>query len=290
MNSISICYHADCTDGWTSAWVALQYFNACGTHFADIELVPVQHGKSHPTIKPGTIVYYLDFFPGCMKLLEVAKTAKSVVVLDHHATAKKELDDYNQFGRQLPSDISVVFSDKMSGALLTWTYLRPYDKPPALVRYVSDNDIWAHKLPNSREVAAYVQSHNHTVADWDYLSQLSDQELILRSSEVWRVKQNNATLSAKNAYEKTIHCNGKDQLAAVVNVSFPLTQDTLAKLLETYVFAIGYSRTSDGKWKISARSKDQSKITAQEFCESMQGGGHRNAAGATVASTPLHLM
>jgi oligoribonuclease NrnB/cAMP/cGMP phosphodiesterase (DHH superfamily) len=281
---ITICYHGNCTDGWTSAWAAKKFYGA------EVVLAPLEHGKPHPPITPGGLVLYLDYFPGCIKLMEVAKEAYNVIVLDHHATALEEYNRWLKLGNECPGNVEVNFVSNMSGALMTWKRFMPESRIPPLVSYVSDNDIWEHRMPSSRMVSAYIQSFEHTEDNWDYLAELTAEQLMVKSVDVWRVKQQNAALSAKNAYEKMIHCNKVLQLAAVVNVGFPLSQDTLVKLLETYDLAISYSRTSDGKWRISARSTDKSKISAKDFCESLDGGGHKNASGATVASTPLHLM
>lgn len=276
----TIYYHANCTDGWTAAWVADKHYKGTA------QLIPVDYGKSIPETK-SVNVYFLDFFPGVPKLNELAEKGHVITVLDHHETAKRELD---KTADKLNTQTEILLDQSKSGALLAWEHFFHGYTPPPLVQYVSDHDTWKHDLPNSLQVSALIQSYEHTLDNWDSLAQQDAQRLQERSAEVWRVKQLNAKLAAKNHYFKEIRCDGRSIMAAIINISFPLTQDALTELKSISDLAIGYVRMSDGKWKISARSCERARITARQFCEQLGGGGHEHAAGAVVDAAPLNLL
>lgn len=278
-----IIYHANCTDGWTAAWAYLQ---GLPEHHGE-QLVPMAYGDDMPDIKTGDCVVFLDFWPGSGRLKQLAERAGHILVLDHHATAQEDWTKHQHEFSHHPID--VVFDQTRSGALLAWEFWFAAT-PPALVSYVSDNDIWAHKLPESRVVTSYIQSWEHSMENWNRLSQMSQEELIEISKESWRVKQHICSIAAKNAYEVEVRCGSKTTTAAVINIGFPTTQDVLNRLLESYDMSIGYCRMKDGKWKISVRTNPGAKISAKDYAESHQGGGHENAAGYVCNATPIYLM
>ncbi|TXH14504.1 MAG: hypothetical protein E6R03_08940 [Hyphomicrobiaceae bacterium] len=276
-----IIYHANCTDGWTAAWAYLQ-----GSPGKKEVAIPMSYGDDLPIISKDECVVFLDFWPGAGRLKELAKRVPHVLVLDHHATALTEWEKHKDEFAELPVD--VTFDMNKSGALMAWEFWQ--SDPPDLVKYVSDNDLWKHELPDSRMVSAYIQSWDHTHENWDWLGNLTAEELREAAKESWRIKQQICSIAVKNAYMMDLHCNHKTYRAAVINVSFPTTQDVLSKLADEHGMALGYCRMRDGKWKISVRTREGAPITAKSYCESKGGGGHEHAAGYVTDSTPIYLM
>ena len=105
MKNISVLYHAGCPDGFGAAW-------ACWNKFGDnAEYIPVKHGASPPNVE-GRNVIIVDFSYPEPILLEMERVAESLVLIDHHKSAIKEL-----------SHLSFChFDENFSGAYLAWKY------------------------------------------------------------------------------------------------------------------------------------------------------------------------
>src|SRR5690606_18083449 len=87
-------------------------------------------------------VYILDFSYNKETLLHLSHFVKKIVVLDHHITAKEDLED-------LPF---AFFDMDKSGAVLAWEYFRPGVPVPKLLLHVQDRDLWKFKLDNTAEI------------------------------------------------------------------------------------------------------------------------------------------
>jgi len=81
-----ILYHAECADGFGAAW-------AIWRRYPKAEYRPVKHGEAPPTNLAGHHVVIVDFSYARPTLEAMAKDAASLVVLDHHITAKQTLAD-----------------------------------------------------------------------------------------------------------------------------------------------------------------------------------------------------
>src|SRR5438552_3107248 len=128
-----VLYHAECTDGFGAAW-------AIWKRYPSAEFIPADHGFPPPVSCAGRRVVIVDFSYSRPILEEMAKEATALQVLDHHITAQEAL-------RGLPY---VHFDLDKSG-------------------YVQDKDLWAWKLPNSREINAGLNSYPYDFKVWDSL-------------------------------------------------------------------------------------------------------------------------
>ena len=161
-----VLYHANCWDGFCAAWIARK---ALG----EIEAVPVQYGQDPPDVV-GRPVFVLDFSYPRMLMQALIRYAASVVVLDHHKTAKDELDGLDGY-----CGATIRFDLDKSGGRLAWDfffgnkYATKYTPEsceqlrPWLVDYTEDRDLWRWKLPKSREVNAALRSYPLDYALWD---------------------------------------------------------------------------------------------------------------------------
>ena len=128
-----VLYHAHCNDGFGAAWVAHRVFGD------GADYVPVHHGDPPPRSYPGREVLVLDFAYPRDVLLEMHEKATSLLVLDHHVTAQRDLEGLDW----------AVFDLEHSGAVLAWKHFFPDEATPWLLEYVEDKDLWTWKLPNS---------------------------------------------------------------------------------------------------------------------------------------------
>jgi oligoribonuclease NrnB/cAMP/cGMP phosphodiesterase (DHH superfamily) len=113
---VYILYHADCPDGFGAAYAAWKHLGAQATY------LPVQHGNPAPDLRADATVYLVDFCYPKETLLPIVAQAKQVQVIDHHASAQKDLAEIDL--AQYPK-LSVIFDMEKSGAVLTWEYFHP---------------------------------------------------------------------------------------------------------------------------------------------------------------------
>ena len=99
-----VLFHANCNDGFGAAWVAHRKFGS------DAKYQPVQYGDAPPRNVEGREVYILDFSYKRDVLLALHEQAESLLVLDHHMTAKDDLEGL-EFAQ---------FDLERSGATIAW--------------------------------------------------------------------------------------------------------------------------------------------------------------------------
>src|SRR5580692_9183886 len=156
-----VLYHASCADGFGAALAAwLKFRNTA-------EYIPVQYGNPFPDIVTGpeTEVYILDFSYPTGKIEDLVTSHDRVVVLDHHATARTELESMMEEYNQDP--YLIKFDMNKSGAVMAWEYFHPGSLIPDLFRYLQDRDLWQWKLPASREVSDAVRSYPFDFNIWN---------------------------------------------------------------------------------------------------------------------------
>ena len=96
-------------------------------------------------------------------MLGLHRQHESVILLDHHETARDALE-----GR-MPD---CHFDLERSGVTIAWEYWGSgfsTNEGELLARYIEDRDLWRWKLPDSREVSAALDSHPKRFRVWDRL-------------------------------------------------------------------------------------------------------------------------
>jgi uncharacterized protein len=76
-----------------------------------------------------------------------------VVIMDHHKSAQRELS-----GVQFEGRVRVMLDMERAGCQVVWDTLC-LGKRPLLLDYVADRDLWAWRMPHSREVNHYMFVH-----------------------------------------------------------------------------------------------------------------------------------
>lgn len=296
-NRKSLCiYHGNCADGFTAAWAVWKRF---GDEF---EYFPGVYQQPPPDVT-GRDVLIVDFSYKRPVLLDMAKTARTVFVVDHHKTAAEDLAGFlgpvgynpdvlaQQYYEQRVPPISVLFDMERSGAGLTWDFLHPATPRPRLVDYVEDRDLWRFKLEHSRAVSAFVFSQTYTFEGWDRLARDLEEDFSIVVSGGLSIDRKHhkdvAELVAALRMEMVIG----GHWVPVANLPYTLTSDAghlmcapyqslnLQGEIVTPPFAACYWDTPKGR-VFSLRSVgdfDVSAVAAQ-----YGGGGHRNAAGFTL--------
>jgi hypothetical protein len=151
--------HSPCLDGFAAMWIVGHRFG-----FDNVEFVGVKYGDPVPDMTD-RVVYIVDFSYPPHILIPAAATAKSIVVLDHHETAREQwtpveleadvlaqlmkaypesdgkfynvgtgrlsfdtsddADTIQTFIYPIPRNLDVVISNRHAGTVTTWDYLFP---------------------------------------------------------------------------------------------------------------------------------------------------------------------
>jgi oligoribonuclease NrnB/cAMP/cGMP phosphodiesterase (DHH superfamily) len=287
MSRIVIIYHAKCMDGLGAAWVAKQ-------RMPTAEMYAAAYGSAPPDVTDAE-VFILDFSYPRDVLLAMSVTARRVTVIDHHATSEELL-------KGLPN---TVFDKTKSGAVLTWHYFNgTANKPPALLAYIQDRDLWQWALPDSRAVNEYLR---HSV---DLAEPVERQLAVLDSvhRELAKVEFGNAVVQ-----QGTLLLSIKERrVCSAVSSYFWLTfnlGDSNIKLPCTFaesdiVSEVGQAlalhsfyktgcvilpMSTRGTYGLSFRSLPTVDL-AKVLAESYGGGGHAQAAGCGISPTELAVL
>lgn len=156
---IAILYHGGCPDGFGGAYAAWKKFGDAADY------IPAKYGQPIPEGMEGKDLFFIDFCYPQDVMDAIAKTAKSVTVLDHHEGA-------HEVAMKFPG----IFDPSRSGATIAWSYFHPSVPVPTLLHYVEDSDRYVFKLPDSRAIIAYAYAQKFTFEDWDRLAKEFEDE------------------------------------------------------------------------------------------------------------------
>jgi oligoribonuclease NrnB/cAMP/cGMP phosphodiesterase (DHH superfamily) len=278
-----IWYHSNCYDGFGAAWATYHGLRQTGHESGDIALAPVSYSAEDlPELDDGDQLYVVDFSFSREILLSLAERAWRVWVLDHHASAERNL-----FGLDAEREnLNVEFDMGRSGAVMAWEHF--FDTPPpGLLLYIQDSDLWRFDLPNSREHRAALRSYPMNIPTWDKLANEpgADDDLIRQGRTILRFQTQQVEQICRKVYPKQL---GEHEVP-VVNTSV-FWSEVGHRLLEDHPdapFVASYTDLPGNKRMWSLRSED-SRRDVSRVAETLgrklgekPGGGHRNAAGFT---------
>lgn len=264
---IQVLYHANCTDG---SGAALAAFIALGD---TAEYIPVQYRTPPPKIHPAGIVYIVDFSYPKDVLIKMAETASSIIVLDHHKTAKEDLESLDH------PLIHVHFNMEKSGAVLTWEYFHPAQAVPPLFQSIQDRDLWKFNMAGSKEIhralGMFENWHDWTPYLYETGLLIDDGRAIISYLDVQieRIINN-----------KPVEFFATNEEVPIYNLPGFLISDALDAALEKYPecrYAVGFITLPD-KTIYSLRSRTGSDVDVSEIARQYKGGGHKHAAGFSV--------
>ena len=254
---ICVLYHTNCADGFGAAWSFWLCFRDKATY------IPVQYGQPMPQIDDGSLVYILDFSYDRQSLIELSQRC-TLQVIDHHATAEKELEGLS-FAR---------FSKDFSGAYLAHLYAQP-DPVPAKILYIQDRDLWQWKLPKSHEFSAALASYPF---DFEVWSSLGSEQLIREGEHILRAQEQQVQRLCKNAFNFIY----EGSLYPLVNTPVLQSEVCDALIKKGSPMAACFYDEPSGLRVWSLRSNDT--IDVSEIAAKFGGGGRKRTAGFTTHS------
>lgn len=277
MADVCIAHGGGCRDGWTSAWQIKKAFPDC-------EVVLTNYGDPLPdeSVYAGRHVVIADFSYPPPEMVLLWSEAASVVVLDHHVSAVRKWEgrDTSTF-----ANLTLVFDEKKSGAMLTWEWLNPdkKDQPwlaPWLVRLVQDRDLWQWQFPESREISAYIASFPMTAEAWDFLHADLETDAGRKvagevGAAILRTNRQHVDSVVKNA----VYWPLSEGVSVPVLNTTNLHSEVGERLCQGHPFSLTYFddlKAMKRRW--SLRSADGG-VDVSKVAECLGGGGHARAAG-----------
>ena len=288
-----VIYHANCTDGFGAAWAAQKFLSTNPERWC--LYLPMKYGDiPDDSLINFDEIYIVDFSFPRQILTQLAKYNHKIVVLDHHKTAKEDLENWTD----KPENIEIVFDMERSGAGITWDYFwgKKYyhsnesSARPALINYIEDYDLWKFKLPHSHEINARIKLAPHY---FNYFSNLNDRliyypEKVLIEGEILLEQHAQHVRAIIETCTRDITINGIKGLVCNCNKAFsPEVGTELVKKCGT--FGATYFHNSNDSVEFSLRSMNESFVDVSALAKTFGGGGHRNAAGFKLSQPQQDL-
>ena len=273
-----ICiYHGNCLDGFSAAWVVHQKYGDSLDYFAG------SYNKPPPDVT-GKHVIMVDFSYKAPIIREMQKQAKSIIILDHHETAKKELAEFDSFPLPILAELKprgcvVHFDMSYSGAVLAWKYCFPGKIIPRFLLHIQDRDLWQFKMPSTKEINAVAFQREFTFENWSTLKEAcitdkSREPLIVEGGIILKTIDSQIDKLLAMPY-RTVKI--QEYTVSAVNVPKYLCSELLNRLAVGRLFAASYVDTATHRlWDLRS-AKDG--INVEEIAAKYGGGGHMHAAG-----------
>lgn len=280
-------YHGNCADGFGAAWVVRK---ALGEE--NVEFHPGVYQDAPPHVKDRDVLL-VDFSYKRTVLDEMANAAKSIVILDHHKTAKEDLEPFTVemcgSARFVWTDVPGMLRDMVeldrppvlahfdmnrSGAGMTWDCFFPNDARPRMIAHIEDRDLWRFKMSGTREIQAAVFSYPYDFAAWDTFMEGNGEMLRVEGVGIER-KHHKDIAELVKVTKREMKIGG--HVIPVANLPYTLTSDAGHLMARGHPFAACYWDTPEGR-VFSLRSTDEG-IDVSAIAKAYGGGGHRNASG-----------
>lgn len=276
--------HGYCMDGFMSATIVHRYLSGIGVDMNNVTFVSTYYTADHNELiekMKGKYVLICDFsFKKDIfrKMTEVVED-KNILILDHHKTARAEL-------QTIPQEY-YVFDMNHSGAFITWTYFFGFSNIPKAVLYIEDNDIWTKKLPFTREFTAYLQTKEYEFVEYD---KLYDDAYL--TNVVFPV--GNGMVSLNDKYLKTLNEKAITRFMLIGTRYYFVVCIDNAGILHSEIGNYVLLQRSNANFSFVFTNNHFTNITSASYrsLDNMSdttpiaaltgGGGHRNASGTTI--------
>lgn len=289
-----ICiYHSPCDDGFGAAYGVWKKWGD------GVQFVPTNYGLALPDYLDivGKNVLIADFSFPYETCCEMSFKARSLVIVDHHKTAKADLERLPPFHgtdasledafkinwSQNTPEIAVWFDMEKSGAAMIWEWLHGYVSDP--VKLIEDRDLWRFDLEDTKVFSTYLRSLPMEFTVWDdVFSAWHDDHkrnaILNEGRAIDRFYKKKVAEVADTATAKSI---GEFESVPVANAPYFMASDVAHELLQRdqdAPFAAVEVHAHGGRTYSLRSSDDREDVSA--IAKKFGGGGHRNAAGFRV--------
>lgn len=277
-----IIYHKSCPDGIASAWPFWRT-NKNRYYKKHLTIIGYSHDNRDPPNVFGKNVVLVDFCFNRDIIIEMARYAQHILVLDHHNSTIRNIGNL-----QLPNLTMILDKDK-SAAQIAWDYIYPNVDRPWFIDVIADRDLWQMKLPNTGAITRAMFSLGYY--RWNNLEKLYSSDIdemknyfinygtpLYENDKIEMAKICSKAIDAEmktpsgKTYRVKLVCCTNNVLKSEVG-NYLATQNCDFSVMWRYDFI-------QDSWWISTRASDSSNINLAEICEEFStGGGHEKASG-----------
>jgi hypothetical protein len=288
-------YHGACDDGFAAAWAVNAAFKRRWDEVPDFYAGVYQ--KEPPPHEDRDVIF-VDFSYKRPVLDQIAKSARSVLVLDHHKTAAEDLADlpfpervtwcpwkdgsgakYVDYLKLSEPNFYAIFDMERSGAALAWDYFMGGERPD-FIEYVQDRDLWRKQLSGGDEFTIALRSYPQDFEVWDKLVAAGAHALIHEGGSIQRYYRLRVEEIKRSAYKATL----AGAPIWIANAPYFAASEVAGELCERDGAAFGacYFEAEGGRFQYSLRSRGDFDVSA--VARQFGGGGHKAAAGFSAVS------
>lgn len=273
-------YHGNCADGFGAAWAVR---DALGE--ANVDFFAAFYGKQPPDVS-GRQVIMVDFCYKAAVLRQMANSAQSILILDHHKSAAEELAGFPAppplpRGSGWLPEIGVFawFDMDHSGAMLAWNHFHKSDAPP-LLAHIEDRDLWRFALEDTREIQIALFSYPYNFAVWDKFmwdGEAGCAQLAMDGMAIQR-KHMKDIAELRGLAERRMLILGHN--VPVLNAPYFHSSEAGQQMAAGHPFAACYWDEPDGRAFSLRSAEDGMDVSA--IAKRYGGGGHKHAAGFKI--------
>ena len=278
-NKKLVLYHANCLDGFGSAYAAWCKFGDSADY------IPVHYGNAPPDVKDKEI-YIVDFSYKSEQLMNLVDAGNKVMVIDHHKTALPELESAAELCDW--QDFNYVFDLNKSGCVLSWEYFMLNVYIPYGLMMIQDRDLWKFNDANTKPFTAALKSFvPEKFESWQYVfnNESKFNSIIDQGKDLIEVFDKDVAELAKKQHKMAFDkaccymsvCNAPAKYASELG-------NVLAKQAGSMAAIYAYDGSRQ-EWQFSLRSIDDFDVSV--IAKVYGGGGHKNAAGFSVKRLEL---
>lgn len=276
-----VLYHAWCPDGFGSAFVIWYYYcQKYGRARADSLLyygcVYDENPFNTKTIDVYTDknIIICDFSFNYEKTLFLLNICKSLLIVDHHETAKNNLVNLSHHYKNICMT--------KSGVGLTWDLFFPNKPMPMFMEYLQDHDLWTELYTETLYFNAWLTDKKFNFDEWEkYMNDEYLNECVAIGKPQYEYKMSLVNMIV-NMSKYIIQCiNDKYYIIGYCNTCI-LKSEVGNKMFDKYPFldfACVWNYNLHAKvTQISLRSTN-TRTSVETIANQLGGGGHRNASG-----------
>ncbi len=285
-----VIYHDHCADGFGAAW-------ACWMRWKDApQYIAANYGAPPPDVA-GKHVLIVDFSYKRDVLREMGKSARSVVILDHHKTAQADLADWaiddvagtfwagdnvmkdvHHNDEFIGQPIAALFDMRKSGARMAWEFCHE-DDAPDLIKLIEDRDLWLFMDARTKPFGLWLRSEPFSFERFDsvnYRLEMGNRQIMTEALAMQRFFDAKVEEIASFGWRAPL--GGHEPV--ITNCPPMFASEVGHALLDKHPDAPFSATYCDSQHKRmwSLRSRDD-REDVSVVASSFGGGGHRNAAG-----------
>ena len=276
-----VLYHGNCADGTAASWPFWR---------EDIEnrLIFHQCLRDQPPPKniDGKNLIILDFCYSLEETLAMARTARSIVIIDHHESSKSIIG-------HTPKNVTVIIDITKSGAQLAWEYLYQDAEIPWFIDVIAAHDLWkwdAHPEYEHLSDVLYAKGYYSCPK----LEELYLQTLDLGTEEVMKkfssinIDDRYVQKAIKSAQKDSFLTrytapNGEQYTVRIVNCDRKIRSKIGNYLSKDCDFVVVWQYDfMTNQWWCSARANAANDVDLSKIAQQHGGGGHVKAASFVI--------